>query len=370
MKKIIMMLSVLSLLTGLAIAGETQSSVSGLVVDQNNNPVAGVTVNAVITAAGISQSKDLLKTQTDQNGNFAFSNVTADIKVTTIKKDGYICNRYQVQKTNDTFTDLFASSEGSDPQSILIRIHKKSGPVFLKKKASQFTVKAKGQNDLYLDMKNGADISKIVTKNIAKDKSEKLDNVLRIQNVLDSTQQTYQLTLTCIEEGIGVIVSDELLYEAPMDGYTSQASLNISYSDPKPSQTKRYLYLKANGKEKDQFIYSRVDFEFLAGKAELIADTQIWTNPKGERSFEYDEKFQQKYISDQLEEIRTAIEENTATEEQIQEMHELMMAKRELDQNRWDFDGNRRRAIQKKLEKERTATGRLRPKERDIQEKN
>ena len=365
------------ILTIVLTAAVSQGAYTGQVVDQSGTPVAGATVYAVINDHGLKTGKanPILTTNTNESGQYTFETEAETLEITTVKKQGYILGKNQLKKINKQIhKDSNKSAKKnkkmrSDSSNMIIKIHKKAGPTFLHQTQSQFSIKATDTQSTYIDMGTGKDISKRFKKSFKEGKKTNAKNSLQIDGLLDAGTSQYQLTFTCQEKGTGVIITDELLYEAPADGYQAVATADVPYSNQKPAKTKLYAYLRAS-KGKDQSIYSRMDLDIIAGSAELIANTTTWTNPKGERNLEYDEKFQRQYIAQRQQELQTAIGDKTATEEQIEEYHQLMqMQHQQYNHNRWNFKANQRQATKKQLQQERAAQGRTRPKRQNADKK-
>lgn len=193
-------------------------------------------------------------------------------------------------------------------------------------------------------------------------------NTFTISSEFLEAKNTYKVTVMDSTSG-GIIISDQLLQEAPADGYQASAECSLPVQS-KAYEVKKYIYLKTKtdgGKSSDQ--YSRLELDMTIGKAKLIVDMDSVTNPDGSKNLRYNKKAQQKVVTLRLKEIEKAMKNKTATPEQTEEMQELMMlqAQDAQDHNRWDFEGNHERLIQQKRQRLLEADGRLRPKKRTIE---
>lgn len=95
----------------------------------------------------------------------------------------------------------------------------------------------------------------------------------------EAAMNLWQTSFFVTNKADGIVASDELLYEAPRDGYKSQISFLESH---KP----RYLYLKT----RSPVIYSRINLEYFQYNERpnnrLRITYKSFANPYGERGFE------------------------------------------------------------------------------------
>jgi hypothetical protein len=96
------------------------------------------------------------------------------------------------------------------------------------------------------------------------------------------TRGSWTVTFSATNGTDGLLISTNLLYEAPLDGYQKEVCL---YGHPWPP----YLFLRS----RSPAIYSRIDLEYFPWKG---SDTnqvfriryKAWINPYGERNLEYE----------------------------------------------------------------------------------
>jgi len=246
---------------------------------------------------------------------------------------------------------------------------------FLLRSADTFKFKAKKTEEIHLSCQNGFfrqfDPTKFKTKENSGNNNVPERPIpsesLNISSEYLEDQNAYKLTITCPIDGDGVLSNDQQLNQAPADGFTQTTEIVLPVQK-KAYETQKYVYTKLKSGESYQ--YSRLQLNMVVGKSKLIIDMDAFTNPDGSQNLKYDKKHQQKVIAQRREEIQQAIKDNTATEEQIEELHRLeMMQRSEEYHNRWDFDGNRRRMVKEKRQKLLEADDRVRTKKRDVKKK-
>lgn len=202
-------------------------------------------------------------------------------------------------------------------------------------------------------------------------KSSKAEtNTFAMASEFIEAQNAYKLTISDSTGG-SLLISDQSLDQAPAEGYTTTAECLLELAD-KAYDAKKYVYLKTRtGDEAIPYQYSRLELDMTIGKAKLIMDVNAVTNPDGTGNLKYDAKTQRKQIAERQAELQAAIKDKAATDEQIEEMHELEMMQMEdrmANHDRWDFDGNRRRMMQEKRQRQLEADGRIKPKKRTVKQ--
>lgn len=113
---------------------------------------------------------------------------------------------------------------------------------------------------------------------------------LRIDAAYDSDKECWNVTYSVTNGAGGIVLSDTMLYEAPADGYAPSVDVTVT----NVYDWRRYLYVKS----REPAVYSRVLFEHNASIGEnpsLRVSCKAWINPYGERSLEYDERFEKRW---------------------------------------------------------------------------
>ena len=113
---------------------------------------------------------------------------------------------------------------------------------------------------------------------------------LLIEGTLSTDETQFDWQISPIPPNSGIILSDELLYEAPETGYQSAIQLSVPINT---IELKKYLYIKLD----DGKFYGRLDSEFSVdsldgNSSEVMILIGSWINPDGSRNLEYDYAFQ------------------------------------------------------------------------------
>jgi hypothetical protein len=121
------------------------------------------------------------------------------------------------------------------------------------------------------------------------------------ENFKDEVDMEYGIRVTCsypsdgkkwdvvfdfIGDDGGIVLSDKLLYEAPLEGYQKQVKVTGNKGEVK-GFTNNFLYVKSDGGAS----YSRIVFVLRDSSNRISGHGDIYTNPGGSRNLEYDGKF-------------------------------------------------------------------------------
>ncbi|HML73210.1 MAG TPA: hypothetical protein PKB02_01815, partial [Anaerohalosphaeraceae bacterium] len=110
----------------------------------------------------------------------------------------------------------------------------------------------------------------------------------RVQGQLSEDGEHYIITITPLCANSGCIAGDQLLYEAPAEGYTPSVSFPVDISET--DNQYKYVYMKAN----DGQFYSILSFEFTCRNYDrpderyMYVNIKTKTNVEGNRGLEYD----------------------------------------------------------------------------------
>lgn len=355
------------------------SGISFQLIDQHGQPVPETAVHLLIypNAKTLTHNVNLMHPMekltllTDTDGYFQFPDIAGKARVISIKKDGY----RMVDKSIKHANSLLSRSDGDAPAiasgPVTIKMHKSSGPAYLKISRDEFHIPATRPQPVYLDMQSGRNKIQSILKRI-KGKSFSNENLqiskiegLTIQPRVDTEKRIYVLEFSCPDDGSGIIITDEYFFEAPAEGYTGQTSINIPYSIDHATERKLYAYTKASGKKLDQWLYSRIEMDLTIGKAALIADMTGYANPSGSRNLEYNKKYQLQQQAQLRKELDKALQ-NGADPQEIGNLKQRVEAAQVESQvsgiRRWNFEANRRQAEKQKRQRQMEVEGRIRPK--------
>ncbi|MCD6394463.1 MAG: hypothetical protein J7M40_13260 [Planctomycetes bacterium] len=330
----------------------------GSLADQNNEPVAGATVHALVYDSLEDKARPVGKitATTDTGGTFQLSAAGLRLDILSIKKQGH-------EFSTNRKKDLTWPYSGNPKEGIFIpdaanpvsfRIRKKNDPAFLVHSKGLLRFKP-GQDSPYVlaaPMGSFRDVSESVRA------GRQLASGLKVSASLSDDGLQYNLTFDSPDDGSGVITADELLHECPAEGYADQASMKVKIPD-KAKETEKYAYVKTKGSDGIEWTYSRIDLHIITGKAELIINTTSLTNPDGSRNLEYDEKFQRRELARRIEEYRN----NPAPDKGPMPYY---LRRPQLRGRDWNFAAQRRRTNKIKREHLRAAEGKIREKKRTI----
>ena len=256
----------------------------GQVVDMQGNPIPDATVNLswhTLFIRGVSKTSSLKETlKTDKNGCFK-------------KKCSYVGSFY-AYVSKDGYEEVLADRPGNfldhpwhSEENPVITVLRKRGPLtFL------IVSPSSGQ---WTDIIFGSDGTNSVSRPfdlLSWDSSRKwrdsatINADLRIDAAFDVTEQCWNVTYSITNGPGGIVLSNEMLYEAPADGYAP--SVSTTFTDGRKQQ--KYLYVKS----RMPAVYSRVMFVHGASVGGEVPYLNVactaWVNPYGERGLEFDER--------------------------------------------------------------------------------
>ena len=110
----------------------------------------------------------------------------------------------------------------------------------------------------------------------------------RIQGQLSEDGENYIITITPLRANSGCIAGDQLLYEAPAEGYSPSVSFPVDISETQNQY--KYVYMKTN----DGQFYSILSFEFSCqnynrpDERYMGVEITTRTNVEGNRRLEHD----------------------------------------------------------------------------------
>lgn len=272
-------------------AGEGEIRFYGKVVDQTGAPVVGATIGIdVPEQTGFMQRASRKQTvMTDENGCFDIASKTYGLKelrgsflfIESIDKNGYEYTRDTNLKTSFIYrredTDCHVPKKG---QPVVFKMRKiKASPTFLCQEmylGLETRVNMSG-NSIGYDFIRHHRIND--THNLVYDGGS-LSPDLLVKATFNTNDATWAVVLSPGGTKGGIIVSEQLLYEAPDSGY--QPEYTFTPQDHKTPQAK-YIYIRS----RDPAIYSRYEIEYInANKDFFRLSGKSMTNPYGERNLE------------------------------------------------------------------------------------
>lgn len=134
-------------------------------------------------------------------------------------------------------------------------------------------------------------------------RQEPRNKCLEISCIFNEDYSEFRLTFRSLYENSGVLLSDELMYEAPLSGYEQEViytntmvRVNSDGGTPGWHRVEKYIYVKGP----DESYYSRIHLAISTlppGRINIEPHVQvigeIFTNPQGRRYLEYNEEYNQ-----------------------------------------------------------------------------
>ncbi|MBW7908808.1 MAG: hypothetical protein H3C50_07820 [Kiritimatiellae bacterium] len=281
----------------------------GRLVDQYGSPVEGATVTFHVGQATLLPKAPLeLRVVSDTRGNFAID-PKREIKgslfsVDNIEKDGYEMNFSTVRRDFDR--------RRNNPHRF---VPEKAKPVVFCIRKKELTL-AFVLEERFLELETRAIASggllgyDFVRRHRIKDAQnlvydgEPVFPDLQVKATFNTNDATWTAVLSPGNTNGGIIVSEQLLYEAPDAGY--QPEYTFTPEDRKPVKAK-YVYLKS----RDPAIFTRLEIEQInANKDFFRLSGKSVTNPYGDRNLEQATDLPYEVTKQLTDEAKTAFRQN------------------------------------------------------------
>ena len=284
----------------------------GKVQDQFDQPVEGAEVVLHITAFSpnaeelFGQTKEVL-VKTDSQGRFTVANQKGfSLYIKNIRKAGVA---FSVVENSEEYRFSGEDQNYTPNQAnpVIFRVRKKGPTVFLlQNRYVEFSIPvAESGKTIGYDI-----IQRRSIKNIASPVGNETAFVadLQVKATFNTNDATWAVILLPGGTNGGIIVSDQLLYEAPDSGY--QAEYTFTPEDRKPLKLK-YVYLKT----REPAIYTRYEIEYVnAGKKFFRLSGNFLTNPCGDRNLEPETDLPYEVTKQLTDEAKTAFRQNKRPE--------------------------------------------------------
>ena len=256
----------------------------GLVVDQNTNGVPNANVRVQWQQAtyliGNAPVVSTEWTKTDNAGRFVFTCAKPDNASVRVSKDGYDC---PVGSTGD-----LVAMKTSQVNPVVIKVRKKGAPTFL----LAFPPSVNDAPSCCLWTRHGE--HKCFPFDICSRIGEKQASAtyadMTLDVAFDANRACWLLTVNATNGTDGVVLGNDMLYEAPPAGYVSTISLSLTNAPHHRDGV--YVYLKS----RSPAVYTRFRLEYdhwddpLRDGQSLRLFCKAWVNPYGERNLEADER--------------------------------------------------------------------------------
>jgi hypothetical protein len=271
---------------------DTRISFFGKVLDQHNKPIAKALVSYSVqryspSLEGYFTVTKRFSCRTDENGLFSVRRVTGrNLAIKNISLDGYdgsgllrVKRIFNYSVLPKSLKKPFVPDKASP---VVFHLRKKGEATFcLEYKRWRYRVNAEGSGQTA-----GYDfIWNVPVKNLNRPmfNGASLFCDLKVKATLDSKTKEWTVTLSADGPKGGIIVSDQLLFEAPETGYKSKYTFKARDFDARPNLPKvNCIYLKS----RDPAIYTRIEISRIKGEPYFKISGDVVTNPYGERNFE------------------------------------------------------------------------------------
>jgi hypothetical protein len=285
----------------------------GKIVDQNGDPIEDVKVTLKIRDNAWQWETDgqqdtIIELTTNPSGLFSVEGKQGHfLFIDNLEKKGYEYDLtkntrgFEYQQIENTIDPPFIG----DPNNPVVFVLRQRGIVdYLLTESFRWRFH-KDKNEPYqpllLDQWEDAYGKEM---NLYGNRSEK-NRCLKISCSWNEDYSEFKLLFQCIVEGSGVCVSDQLLYEAPAEGYQQEITYTNSMARKEsgggtPGLYNEPLFLYVKGPEVSY--YSRIDLAIRTDP--LIAQVRenplvsvsgkVYTNPQGRRYLDYDQDYNSK----------------------------------------------------------------------------
>ena len=290
---------------------------TGMVVDFDNQPIENALVKASVRQCEPKEeyfTKDKeIEVKTNKSGIFKVKSYGTRLMINSIEKEGYIYQKNYSEHNNFEYdkriNDSFLPNDSSGKKGIPINPEPKNTYTFRIRKQDKLDyLVQKSFSYKFSKTKNEPFLPTLIndwTDYYGERKNEDYYYSKEAKNLEFSVEfneeySEYVLAIKCLNTDSGVIISNELLFEAPADGYRQKIEysgkfkpLNEGSFASKDSNT-IYLYVKG---PKESY-YSRIELNVVStvlNKVEPNLSVQIsgetFTNPEGRRSLDYNKTF-------------------------------------------------------------------------------
>lgn len=275
----------------------------GKVVDQFEKPVVGAAVVAGIAKIDPENPNPLswwisvkeFRVTTDGDGLFDLKGHGTSLHINKIELPGY-----ELDQLAEPTTFKYSRYEGGEIHSpdqsepVVIHLRKKGKPAFMvgsRHKNDEFSFRLdpekQPEKGIYLVKPWLTETGQEGT--LPRGKTLKLNDRRKdetdLKFVAEWTADACVIRFLPQLTGSGIIVTDELLHEAPESGYEQEDDFKIQL--PAPYEVRKHLYVKSE----DGRFYSRIDVVIVVDSDMVHIMTLVWTNATGSRNLEYDSKY-------------------------------------------------------------------------------
>lgn len=289
--------------------------VKGRALDCEGVPLAGVKIQISWSTAGflIGKPRDNSRfswVMSDKNGEWTFDLDKPDMAgINDAKLEGYVFERGK--STLKDLVAISAQARGRNVEAVVYMRRKKEEVVLLRSPylgGSAEILRSERGHPVhnYMDILKGTEY--IIER-------ETFYEDVQIDAYLDTSNKCWAISFHAPKAEDGILLMDEALYEAPLDGYKRVCLLTIPIQEANNCK-ETYLYLRS----RKPAVYSRIFVEIEVmdrkdelGGQQLTMRKKSMTNPFGERNLEYGERLKEYTFAwdEMVHEAKKAIQSGT-----------------------------------------------------------
>ena len=258
----------------------------GKVVDAHGQPIEGVEIGArlgyrpMLELTDSTPGKMLYRTHTDGKGLFRFENLKgSSLSLYVIRKRGYEFSRETNPKIHFDYSSGPKKHEHDADNPVVFHLRKRGATTFLYEFRTNARLNA-STPIVYIDFfgSQGARVAKTPTPRPLNKEEFHADLAIQAERVQGKDE--WKATFSAPGEGGGVTVYTALIYEAPSEGYATEASVAFGLSTGR----EKPIYLLVQSRTPS--LFTRIKVDPYARKDSISLSLEGQTNPYGERNLE------------------------------------------------------------------------------------
>jgi flagellar biosynthesis regulator FlaF len=268
----------------------------GKIIDQYGQPVTDANVSVSIDQkdirhslepnyGGLSFGKKEVILKTDENGVFKAEDKGKSFSIDGIEKSGYEVDRMKIQKTFE-----YPAYKPDISKPFIIKIRKRGELAFLMKSEGELWLD-RDKDDIHKEREFDFQTTYYIDSNYVQQREKHTDIKAEVNYFYEDS--VYEVNIITLDPNSGLILSNDLLNEAPEIGY--QPEIFFEYEQLQPKQRgmeiQKYLYIKSRTSPQ---IYSRAVLNITRRDDSFRLRVIAYANPTGSRNLEYDQEWNSK----------------------------------------------------------------------------
>jgi hypothetical protein len=225
-----------------------------------------------------------IRSKSDSSGLFSLLSEKGGIlSLIDIKKDGYRFLKSNNRSVFDYRKDIIDSFVPDRNNPIIFYLRKMGDPMYLVERTGSygfgFTVFVSDNKIPAYDFIQG---KKIIDLKNRKSREKDITADLKMAADFNASDKSWRITLSTGTPDGGILMSSELLYEAPVEGYLAECVIEIKQEEQREED--KYIYIKSRRPS----IYTRLEIRSISATEEWVSlgIKKSFTNPYGDRNLE------------------------------------------------------------------------------------